>query len=275
MLDTVEVLVRKIRYGEDFVLFEKQAVPLTSFSDLEADLYRRFISPETEDPQLSLRKIKLLTEDDLGEERVSVAGALLCSHHPETWLPSAYIEAIRYRSTQRDSRYQVAATRITGPLDEQIRQAVSFVLRNQKERPQFSSRAVFEAVTNTVVHRDYSVYAPPIRLFHFTDRLEIYSPGAPPDSLTVNDLQFRRAPRNEIIMFLLSRLEVEHSPGAGRRFVEGFGTGVPIILRESRKISGRDPEYRLIDEAELLLTIWSAELPNRVELMPEIESLEA
>ncbi|HYU32650.1 MAG TPA: ATP-binding protein [Thermoanaerobaculia bacterium] len=275
MLDTVDELLRKIRYGGDFVLFEKQAVPWTSFSDLEANLYRRFIPPETEDPQLSLRKIKLLTEDDLGVERASVAGALLCSHHPEIWLPSAYIEAVRYRSVQRDSYHQVAAARITGSLDEQIRQAVSFVLRNRKELPELSPRAVFEAVANAVVHRDYSVYAPPIRLFHFADRLEIYSPGAPPDSLTVNDLRFQRAPRNEIIMFLLSRLGVEHPPGAGRRFVEGFGTGVPIILRESRKISGRDPEYRLIDDAELLLTIWSAELPNRIDLTPEIKSLEA
>lgn len=275
MLDTVDVLVRKIRYGEEFFLFEKQAVPWTSVTDLEANLYRRFISPETEDPQLSLRKIRLLTEDDLGVEQASVAGVLLCSHHPETWLPSAYVEAARYRGTLRDPHHQEAAARITGPLDEQIRQAVSFVLTNQEELPQFSSRAVFEAVANAVVHRDYSVYAPPIRLFHFADRLEIYSPGAPPDSLTENDLRFRRAPRNEIIMFLLSRLGVEQLPGAGRRFVEGFGTGVPIILRESRKISGRDPEYRLIDDAELLLTIWSADLPNRIDLTPEIESLEA
>jgi len=33
---------------------------------------------------------------------------------------------------------------------------------------------------------------------------------------------------------------------------------VPIILEESRKLSGRDPIYRLIDDAELLLTIWAA-----------------
>lgn len=271
MLDTVEELVRKIRYGEDFILFEKQAVPLTSFSDLEADLYRRFISPESDNPQLSLRKIKLLTEDDLGAERISVAGALLCSHHPETWLPSAYIEAVRFRGIQRDSRYQVAAARIAGPLDEQVRQAVSFVLRSREELPQLSSRAVFEAVANAVVHRDYSVYTPPIRLLHFADRLEIYSPGLPPGSLTVNDLRFRRAPRNETIMFLLSRLGVEHLPGAGRRFVEGFGIGVPIILEESRKVSGRDPEYRLLDDTGLLLTIQSAELPNQIDLTPEVD----
>ena len=36
------------------------------------------------------------------------------------------------------------------------------------------------------------------------------------------------------------------------------GDGVPIILNESRKLSGRRPEYRLIDDSELQLVIWAA-----------------
>ena len=40
----------------------------------------------------------------------------------------------------------------------------------------------------------------------------------------------------------------------GRRFLmEKRGDGVPIILEESRKLSGRLPEYLLIDDAGLLL----------------------
>ena len=39
------------------------------------------------------------------------------------------------------------------------------------------------------------------------------------------------------------------------------GEGVPIILDESRKLSGRVPEYTLIDDRELRLVIWSADLP--------------
>lgn len=35
------------------------------------------------------------------------------------------------------------------------------------------------------------------------------------------------------------------------------GEGVRIIMESSLKISGREPEYRLIDDAELLLTIFS------------------
>jgi hypothetical protein len=40
------------------------------------------------------------------------------------------------------------------------------------------------------------------------------------------------------------------------------GEGVPIILSESEKLSGRLPKYRLIDDVELLLTIFVAKSPN-------------
>ncbi|MBF0614385.1 MAG: hypothetical protein G8237_11555 [Magnetococcales bacterium] len=40
--------------------------------------------------------------------------------------------------------------------------------------------------------------------------------------------------------------------------MEKRGEGVPIILEESSRLSGRTPEYRLIDQSELLLTIHAA-----------------
>ncbi len=36
------------------------------------------------------------------------------------------------------------------------------------------------------------------------------------------------------------------------------GEGVPLILDRSERISGRRPEYRLLDDAELILTIYAA-----------------
>lgn len=34
-------------------------------------------------------------------------------------------------------------------------------------------------------------------------------------------------------------------------------------MKESEKLSGKRPSYRLIDDSELLLTIYAAELPNQ------------
>jgi hypothetical protein len=48
----------------------------------------------------------------------------------------------------------------------------------------------------------------------------------------------------------------------GRQFLmDKRGEGVPIILDESEKLSGKSPVYRLIDDTELMLTIFSAVMP--------------
>ena len=36
------------------------------------------------------------------------------------------------------------------------------------------------------------------------------------------------------------------------------GEGVYIIMNNSERLSGRLPEYRLIGESELMMTIWAA-----------------
>jgi predicted HTH transcriptional regulator len=132
------------------------------------------------------------------------------------------------------------------------------------EIPQFNERAVFEAIVNAVAHRDYSIHGSKIRLFMFDDRLELYSPGPLPNTVTIESLPLRQATRNELITSLLARCPVEPDDRqVGRQYLmEKRGDGVPIIMNESYALSGRYPEYRLIDDAELLLTIYSASQPN-------------
>lgn len=256
------------------IRFDEQAVPGTSLSDLEPALWRRFVGDAAADPVDTLRKLHLLTEDDTGAERATVAAILLCTQAPETWLRNAYVEAVRYRGTRQDSNYQIDAHQITGPLDQQVRHALAFVERNMTiaatkapgrvELPQYSTRAVFEALVNAVAHRDYAVHGSKIRLFMFDNRLELFSPGPPPNSVTVESMALRQATRNELIAGLLTRSPVVGPSGVGRQyFMEKRGDGVPIILAESTELSGREPEYRLIDDAELLLTIWAAAEPGR------------
>ncbi len=269
---TPELLARLFqqRSQAQVIRFDERAVPETSLSDLDQELWQRFVPEDSVDPVSTLRKLKLLTPDEQGMERPSVTGVLLGSRHPETWLPGAYIEAVRYQGVRQDSNYQADGARITGPLDLQIREAMGFVLRNMRvaahkepdrlEIPQFSERAVFEAVVNAVAHRDYSIYGSKVRLFLFDDRLELYSPGALPNSLTIESLPLRQATRNEFITSLLARTPVEGvRGGSGRRyFMEKRGDGVPIILDQSSRLSGKQPLYRLIDDSELKLTIFSA-----------------
>ncbi len=254
------------------IRFEEQPVPQSSMSDLSEKLWLRYTTRSDEPPEIILLKRNLLSKEESGVVRASVAGVLLCCEHPERFLPSAFIEAVRYRGIRQDSNYQTDAQKIYGPLDQQLKQVMAFLKRNQTvmaakkphrvETPQFSERAVFEAVVNAVAHRDYSVSGSKIRFFMFDDRLEVYSPGALPNTVTIDSIALRQATRNELITSLLAETPVAETVGdVGRGFyMEKRGDGVPIILNESEKLSGKKPVYRLIDESELLLTIYSASM---------------
>ena len=121
--------------------------------------------------------------------------------------------------------------------------------------------AVFEAVANAVAHRDYSVYGSKIRLRLFENRLEIYSPGAIANSLAIDSLRYRQSARNEAVCSLLAKCPAPDEPWLvtdRTNIMDKRGEGVPVILDNSARLSGKEPQYRLIDDAELLLTIYAA-----------------
>ena len=98
----------------------------------------------------------------------------------------------------------------------------------------------------------------------FSDRLQIFSPGAIPNTMTIESISERQSARNELISCLLARCPMNvDAIGSQRNFImDKRGEGVPIIITESEKLSGRKPEYRLLDDSELMLTIFAAQSPH-------------
>ena len=266
-----ELLARlfQARSQNRMIRFDESVVPRTTLGDLDYALTRRFLqngSREEGVSELAARKLRLVADDD-GEARLTLAGVLLCTREPQRWLSHAYVQAVSYAGEGTDIDYQTDARDIGGPLDEQVAEALHFVRRNmlvratkataRAERPQFSDRAVFEALVNAVAHRDYSVAGARVRLHMFGDRLELYVPGALVNTLTPDSLHLRQANRNELIVSLLARCPAP--TGLGRvHLMDRRGDGVPIILGESRNLSGRAPEYTVIDDSELRLVIPAA-----------------
>ena len=279
---TPEVLARLFqeRSQTRLIRFDESAVPGVAPSDLHYSLTRRFLQGDAVDaPSTSshddaleasedmLRKLRIVTEDLDGNARLTLAGVLLCTPEPQRWLPHAYIQAVSYAGERTDADYQTDERDIGGPLDEQVAEALHFVRRNmlvratkapaRSDRPQFSERAVFEAIVNAVAHRDYSMAGARVRLHLFGDRLELYVPGALVNTLTPDSLHLRQANRNELIVSLLSRCPARSRLGR-TRLMDRRGDGVPIIRRECRELSGWLPDYTLIDDSELRLVMWAA-----------------
>ena len=221
------------------------------------------------EPEAALEKMGFLAHDEHGVKRATVAGLLLCSRAPQAWLPNACITATCYRGKDRTTG-QIDAQTVTGPLNRQIAEAVAFALRNMRvaahkapareELPQYSEEALFETITNAVVHRDYSIHGTRIRLSMFEDRVEIQSPGALANNLTVENLAYRQSTRNEVLATALGRMSAGEIRGAGGRLyvMERRGDGIPIIQRETRSLSGKPPHFELVGGSELLVILPAA-----------------
>ena len=249
------------------IRFEEQAVMGAAVSDLDASLTEKLTLSNNQPVGLQLRKLKIIVKGEDGNEHPSVAGVLMATRDPRLWLPNAYIQCVAYRGETRDANDQIDAQDITGPLDLQVLQALAFVERNMKtaakknvgreDLPQYSIKALFEALVNAVAHRDYAIYGAKIRLHMFNDRLELASPGALANTMEVDDLEMRQSCRNELLASLLARCTVQHAGLARALMMDKRGEGVPIILNESEKLSGQRPDYQMAGE-ELMLTIYAA-----------------
>lgn len=259
------------------IRFDEQPVAGATVESLSSDLLAPFRTARSDvEDDTFLQKLGIAVRSDEGILRPTVAGVLVAGVEPRRWLPNAYIQAVAYRgvSVQAGSSrepYQLDASDIDGPVTAQVADACRFVFKNMKtsavksigrrDEPQYDMAAVFEAITNAVAHRDYSIHGSKIRLRLFEDRLEMYSPGAVVNSMSVDSLRYRQAARNETLCSLLAKCAL---PGADwlevarTHIMERRGEGVPIILDNSAALSGREPRYRLIDDSELSLTIYAA-----------------
>jgi ATP-dependent DNA helicase RecG len=87
-----------------------------------------------------------------------------------------------------------------------------------------------EAVVNAVAHRDYTIRGP-IRLFVFDDRIEIHTPGRPPNGVDADAMRSgAHVVRNPWIYARLS--------DAG--LVTRAGTGIRRIVLLVRETTGRE-----------------------------------
>ena len=263
--------------------FDEQVVPRATLADLEEPLWERFRTPRSnaELRESLLDKLGLGRRDDEGPVRPTVAGVLLATEDPRRFLPNAFIQAVAYAGTSATpagatAAYQLDAADISGPIDRQVAEAWRFVSRNMRtsakketgrvDLPQYDLTAVFEALVNAVAHRDYAIHGSKVRLRMYADRLELASPGALANTMSVESLPLRQSARNEVLTSLLARCPIptnlaglETDRGA---LMDKRGEGVGIILERSAALAGRRPEYRVVDDVELVLTIWAARPPE-------------
>jgi ATP-dependent DNA helicase RecG len=98
-------------------------------------------------------------------------------------------------------------------------------------KPDYADRAVFEALANAIMHRDYGIIGSEVHVDMYDDRLEIYSPGGMPDGAPIQGRNIEKVPsirRNPIIAEIFHRLG----------FIERRGSGLGKIKNETAELYG-------------------------------------
>ena len=247
--------------GREYV-FDEQPVLAAAMEDINRNRLEAFFGRSPTIPWLDLlRNTRVRFRDEDGVDRPTVAGLLVFATEPTEFLASGSIEAACYRGTRLSSNDLVHAERLAGPVSDQIDAGIAFVARFMQPSPAkgpstgtvpaYDLDVVDEAIVNAVAHRDYAIAGSNIRLLLFADRLELYSPGKLPNTITLDDMPYRTFTRNELLVSFLSRLR---SKRTGQVFLESRGEGVRKILEDGETHSGRRPEYELFGD-ELRLTL--------------------
>jgi ATP-dependent DNA helicase RecG len=163
---------------------------------------------------------------------------------------------VRYADRLGVRRYQNRQN-ITGTLPELIDRTAAFLSQyiqvgaeivgfTRIDRPEYPLEALREAVVNAVVHRDYSLDGETVRIFFYTDRVEVHSPGLLPPGIVLDELIAMRAPsrpRNVVLARLLRDM-----PG----YMERMGAGIRFMVNEMRDRALPAPEFRELHEVQVI-----------------------
>ena len=170
------------------------------------------------------------------------AGVLFFARSVRRFFPEAYITCLLARGT--DKVHILDRKDFDGGIVADIEDALRFIERNtrvayrikglkRQNIPEYPINALREAITNAVMHRDWSIDGANVFVEIYTDRVEVVSPGSLPRGLSLADLGSKSVRRNPLIADLLHRID----------FIEKAGTGIRRIRNETRAQGCPEPEF--------------------------------
>ena len=191
-------------------------------------------------------------------EHPTLAGLLVFGRYPQRWFPQLTVTVAVFPTVDgsevRGGVRLLDNQTIDGPAPRIIARAVEAIGRNLSRRVLASGMGgqqaweipegvLREAITNAVMHRDYSAYSlgTQVRVEVFPDRVEVHNPGGIWGGQSVSDLlRGGSHSRNA----LLSNLLADSEFAAGQETVaENKGTGLRRMVGLMRNANLRDPVF--------------------------------
>ena len=240
-------------------VLEKKGLTGDAFNEASLDMICSAIA-KGHDCEKILRNLRFIRPDG----SLTVAAMLLFGKYTQRWLPMMTAKCICFAGNSVGSkvfRDKVNDADMEGNLLHQYDTIMDFFTRNLHNvqvGDEFNSMgkleipytSLVEFTVNSLVHRSLNMKAP-VRIFIFDNRVEIHSPGALPNGLTIDDIKSGTSmPRN---MFLFNNA-IYLLP------YTGVGSGITRALDEDINVT-----FMNNDKAqEFVITVWRGE-SNEVE----------
>ncbi len=241
-------------------VLEKKGLTGDAFNEASLDMICSAIA-KGHDCEKILRNLRFIRPDG----SLTVAAMLLFGKYTQRWMPMMTAKCICFAGNSVGSkifRDKVNDAVMEGNLLHQYDTIMDFFTRNLHNvqvEDEFNSMgkleipytSLVEFTVNSLVYRSLNMKAP-VRIFIFDNRVEIHSPGALPNGLTIDDIKAGTSmPRN---MFLFNNA-IYLLP------YTGVGSGITRALDEDINVT-----FMNNDKAqEFVITVWRKE-SNQVEV---------
>ena len=240
-------------------VLEKKGLTGDAFSEASLDMICSAIA-KGHDCEKILRNLRFIRPDGT----LTVAAMLLFGKYTQRWMPMMTAKCICFAGNSiggKVFRDKVNDADMEGNLLHQYDTIMDFFTRNLHNvqvGDEFNSMgkleipytSLVEFTVNSLVHRSLNMKAP-VRIFIFDNRVEIHSPGALPNGLTIEDIKAGTSmPRN---MFLFNNA-IYLLP------YTGVGSGITRALDEDINVTFMNNNKA----QEFVITVWRGE-SNEVE----------
>lgn len=238
--------IRDFFRAEGAIRFDLSPCPRFGYpQDFDREKYNAWLKlsgitgrPRTEDVLVNIEA----AERSGGKLLFRNAGVLFFAKNVRHFFNQAYITCLLAKGT--DKVHILDRKDFDGGIVADIEDALRFIERNTRtayriERlkreniPEYPMKALREAITNAVMHRDWFIDGANVFVEIYTDRIEVVSPGGLPKGMTLADLGTKSVRRNALIADLLHRID----------FIEKAGTGIKRIRDEARQGGYPEPEW--------------------------------
>ena len=235
-------------------VLEKKGLTGDAFNEASLDMICSAIA-KGHDCEKILRNLRFIRPDGT----LTVAAMLLFGKYTQRWMPMMTAKCICFAGNSiggKVFRDKVNDADMEGNLLHQYDTIMDFFTRNLHNvqvGDEFNSMgkleipytSLVEFTVNSLVHRSLNMKAP-VRIFIFDNRVEIHSPGALPNGLTIDDIKAGTSmPRN---MFLFNNA-IYLLP------YTGVGSGITRALDEDINVT-----FMNNDKAqEFVITAWRGE----------------